>query len=244
MCVALFHSSLTCHLHFTPTDVNTTSEDLKASVVKQLKAGQPVWFGCDVGQFSDSALGIMDTALHTSTLSNAFSISFGLSKAERLQTNESAMTHAMVITAAHVDPATGKPTRFKVENSWGEDRGEKGWFMMTDKWFDEFVYQVVVPKKLAPAELVKIYEKGDPVVLEPWDPMVRWWFSQPEVAVTESFDLGCSCVGCWLDEVDPVKQSSIGHLYDTEHRHVERHSALYEYTDMGTMTKGKPRKLS
>lgn len=153
-------------------DVNTTSEDLKSSVVKQLKAGQPVFFGCDVGQFSDSTLGIMDTALHTASLSNAFSIFFNLTKAERLQTNESSMTHAMVITAAHLDPNTGKPVRFKVENSWGEDRGEKGYFVMSEAWFDEFVYQVVVPKKLAPAELVKVYEKGEKVVLPPWDPMV------------------------------------------------------------------------
>ena len=139
-----------------------------------LKAGQPVFFGCDVNQFSDSGLGIMDTALHTPGLENAFNITLGMTKAERLQTNESAMTHAMVITGAHIDPATGLATRYRVENSWGPDRGDKGFFVMTDKWFDEFVYQVVVPKALAPRELVQVFESGEKIVLPPWDPMVSF----------------------------------------------------------------------
>ncbi|KAI5115416.1 hypothetical protein M0805_001566 [Coniferiporia weirii] len=151
--------------------VNTKSADLKQAVVKQLKAGQPVFFGCDVGQFSDRTAGIMDTGLHKAALENAFSISLSLTKAERLQVNESSMTHAMVITAVHIDAATGAPVRYRVENSWGPDPGERGFFVMTDAWFDEFVYQVVVPKALAPRELVKVFEEGDSVVLPPWDPM-------------------------------------------------------------------------
>jgi bleomycin hydrolase len=81
------------------------------------------------------------------------------------------MTHAMVICGVHVDPETGKPVRYKVENSWGDRSGEKGWFMMTDEWFSEFVFQIVVPKALAPKELVKVYEGGNPHVLPAWDPM-------------------------------------------------------------------------
>ena len=112
----------------------------------------------------------MDPALHQ--YANAFNVSFSLSKAERLRLNESQMTHAMVISGVHLDSVTGKPIRYKVENSWGPDVGEKGYFVMTDAWFEEFVYQVVVPKALAPKELVKVYEKGEKVVLPPWDPMV------------------------------------------------------------------------
>lgn len=70
-------------------------------------------------------------------MENAFDISLSLSKADRLRTNESSMTHAMVISGVHLDPRTGKPLRYKVENSWGENNGEKGFFVMTDKWFEE-----------------------------------------------------------------------------------------------------------
>jgi len=86
-----------------------------------------------------------------------------------LRTNESAMTQAMVISGVYLDPQSGKPLRYKVENSWGEKSGEKGFFVMTDHWFDEFVYQVVVPRTLA--QLVKVYESDEKVVLPPWDPM-------------------------------------------------------------------------
>ena len=99
-----------------------------------IKAGQPVFFGCDVGKFSDSPLGIMDTKLYE--YERAFDITLGLSKADRLQVNESQMTHAMVISAVHLD-AAGKPIRYKVENSWGETAGNHGYFIMTDEWFDQ-----------------------------------------------------------------------------------------------------------
>ncbi|KAF8070226.1 bleomycin hydrolase [Lyophyllum atratum] len=148
--------------------VNTEIENLKSVVVKLVKAGQPVFFGCDVGKFSDKVGGIMDTALFE--YETAFDITLGLTKAERLQVSESAMTHAMVISGVHLDDK-GRPVRYKVENSWGEAAGEKGYFVMTDKWFEEFVYQIVVPKALAPKDLVQIFESGEKTVLPPWDPM-------------------------------------------------------------------------
>jgi len=148
--------------------VNTEIDILKAVVVKMIKAGQPVFFGCDIGKFSDKSSGIMDTAFFE--YENAFDISLGLSKADRLQINDSSMTHAMVISGVHLDPA-GKPVRYKVENSWGETAGKEGYFIMTDAWFEEYVYQVIVPKALAPKDLVQVYEAGELVVLPPWDPM-------------------------------------------------------------------------
>ncbi|KAI6026256.1 peptidase C1B bleomycin hydrolase, partial [Pisolithus microcarpus] len=148
--------------------VNTGSTELKAAVVRSIKAGQPVFFGCDVNQFSDSSqdIGIMDLDYHQ--YQQAFNIQLSLTKAQRLQTNESSMTHAMVISGVHVDE---NPIRFKVENSWGEESGHKGYMVMSDKWFDEFVYQVVVHKSLAPKELVRVFESGEPTVLPAWDPM-------------------------------------------------------------------------
>lgn len=148
--------------------VNTEVERLKAAVIKCIKAGHPVFFGSDVGQSSGRTSGVMDFNLYE--YENAFNIELGLSKADRLRMGESQMTHAMVISAVHLD-TEGKPIRYKVENSWGEENGNKGYFVMTDKWFEEFVYQVVVPKQLADKDLVDVFEKGERVVLPPWDPM-------------------------------------------------------------------------
>ncbi|KAG6813314.1 hypothetical protein H0H92_012127 [Tricholoma furcatifolium] len=148
--------------------VNTEVENMKAVVVKMIKAGHPVFFGCDVGKLSDRNAGIMDTALFEYEL--AFDITLGLTKAERLQVNESAMTHAMVISGVHLDE-NGKPVRYKVENSWGDAPGDKGYFVMTDAWFEQFVYQVVAPKAFVPKQLVEVYESGERVVLPAWDPM-------------------------------------------------------------------------
>lgn len=148
--------------------VNTTSESLKELVVKMIKADKAVWFGCDVGKMSSTTFGVMDTKLFD--YESAFGFAPQLSKSERLQTGDSAMTHAMVITAVHLD-AQGKAVRFKVENSWSDTAGDHGYFMMTDAWFDEFVYQIVIPKSVVPVELKKVYEDNKPLVLPAWDPM-------------------------------------------------------------------------
>jgi bleomycin hydrolase len=94
----------------------------------------------------------------------------GMSKAQRLQTGESAMTHAMVLTAVHLDEKTGKPVRWRVQNSWGTDVGEKGWFVMSDAWLDEFVYQAVVDPRYLSKEVRDVL-KQEPIVLPLWDPM-------------------------------------------------------------------------
>jgi len=148
--------------------VNTEMDRLKSAIIKCIKAGQPVFFGCDVGQSSMRTTGIMDSDLYE--YENAFNITLGSTKADRLKTMESAMTHAMVISAVHLDKS-GKPVRYKVENSWGPDVGDKGYFVMTDHWFEEYAYQVVVPRALADKDLVEIFDADERVVLPPWDPM-------------------------------------------------------------------------
>ncbi|KAJ5226079.1 hypothetical protein N7468_007304, partial [Penicillium chermesinum] len=146
--------------------VNVDIQTLKNAIIAMLKAGHPVFFGCDVGKFSDNGTGVMDTEIIDLAL--GFNTKLGLSKAERIETGESSMTHAMVITAVHLED--GKPVRWRVQNSWGETAGDKGWFVMTDRWLDEYVFQAVVDPKFVPAEVRDIL-KQTPKVLPRWDPM-------------------------------------------------------------------------
>ncbi|TFB00672.1 Cysteine proteinase 1 [Trichoderma ghanense] len=151
------------------TYVNVEMATLKATCVKMLKAGLPIFFGCDVGKFSDRVAGIMDLELFDYEAGLNTSLR-GMTKAQRLQTGESAMTHAMVLTAVHLDERTGRPVRWRVQNSWGTGAGEKGWFVMSDAWMDEFVYQAVVDPRFVDKEVRDVL-KQEPVVLPLWDPM-------------------------------------------------------------------------
>ncbi|PGH23570.1 hypothetical protein AJ80_02350 [Polytolypa hystricis UAMH7299] len=148
------------------TYVNVDMETMKNSAISMLNVGIPVFFGCDVGKHSNPSLGIMDTALYDYTL--GFNVKFGMTKAQRLRTGESAMTHAMVLTGVQVE--NGKPVRWRVENSWGKERGDQGYFVMTDKWMDEFVYQVVVDPRFV-STAVRGVLKQTPLTLPLWDPM-------------------------------------------------------------------------
>lgn len=120
--------------------VNVDMDTIKKAAISMLRSDIPVFFGCDVGKFSNLVAGIMDTGLFDYEL--GFNIRLGLSKAQRLIAGESLMTHAMVLTAVHV--IDGKSVRWRVQNSWGEVAGTKGFFVMSDTWMDEFVYQAVV----------------------------------------------------------------------------------------------------
>jgi bleomycin hydrolase len=98
-----------------------------------------------------------------------FNVTLNMSKAERLLTGESAMTHAMVLTAVHLDK-DNKPVRWRVENSWSESAGTEGYFVMSDKWMDEFCYQAVVDPSVV-AKDVRDVLKQKAKVLPLWDPM-------------------------------------------------------------------------
>ena len=146
--------------------LNLDIDTFKQLAIKQLQAGESVWFGSDVGQASDRQIGIMDTAIYNKD--DLFNIDLSMTKAQRLDYGESLMTHAMVITG--VDLVDDKPTKWKVENSWGDKVGEKGYFVMSDAWLDQYVYQIVINKQYLPADLLAA-TKEDPKVLAPWDPM-------------------------------------------------------------------------
>ncbi len=148
---------------------NLPIASLKRAAVAQLKDELPVWFGCDVGQASLGADGIMDQAAVATDELFGLPIEAGLDRAARLDYGESLMTHAMTFQGVNLDDA-GNPTRWRVENSWGDDRGKKGYDIMSDAWFDEYVYQVVVDKKYLTDDERAVLDT-EPVELAPWDPM-------------------------------------------------------------------------
>ncbi len=147
--------------------LNLPVEELKQAAIAQLKEGSPVWFGCDVGQCSVRDTGVMD--LKVLQAGELFGTDFSLDKAQRLDYGDSLMTHAMVFQGVNLDEK-GKPTRWRVENSWGKEAGNEGYYVMSDDWFSEYTYQVVVHKKFLTPQQQKEWEQA-PIALEPWDPM-------------------------------------------------------------------------
>ncbi len=147
--------------------LNLEIGELKKAAIAQLKDGEPVWFGCDVGKRSERSDGILDLDVYG--LEDLLDTRFTMTKAERLDYGQSLMTHAMVFQGVNLDD-DGRPNRWRVENSWGKDPGKGGYYVMTDRWFDEYMYQVVVNKKYLTDEQLSAYN-ADPIELEPWDPM-------------------------------------------------------------------------
>ncbi|MCH4239449.1 MAG: C1 family peptidase [Oscillospiraceae bacterium] len=147
--------------------LNLPMEEMEDLVVRQLKDGELVWFGSDVGHLGDRDKGLWCTECFD--LDGTFGMDFSMTKAERLDCRESAMNHAMVITGVNLDEK-GKPTKWKIENSWSDKHGDKGYYQMSADWFDNFVYQAVVSKKYLSAKQKAALETK-PVHLNPWDPM-------------------------------------------------------------------------
>ena len=148
--------------------LNVDIDVLKNASVESIKNNDPVWFGCDVGKYLHRTHGVMDTKLFDFNL--FYGTEFSLDKASRLEYGESKMTHAMLFTGVDLD-SNGKPIKWRVENSWGERNGEKGYYIMSDEWFDQYLYEVVVSKKYLESDIVDLYEKQDAQLLPPWDPM-------------------------------------------------------------------------
>ena len=148
--------------------LNVQSTIMKEAAVKSIKDNNPVWFGCDVGKYFNRELGIMDDKLFDFEL--FYGTNFELTKKERLEYGESQMTHAMLFTGVDLN-SNGQSTKWRVENSWGTKNGDKGYHIMSDTWFDEFNYEVVVEKKYLSDHLIKIFDEQEPISLPPWDPM-------------------------------------------------------------------------
>ncbi|TFD76392.1 aminopeptidase [Cryobacterium sp. Sr8] len=128
--------------------------------------GEPVWFGCDVGPQMLRKDGIWDARLYD--YAGLYGAELAMDKEARVRFGESAMTHAMLLTG--VDVLDGETRRWRVENSWGDEAGDQGFFTMADNWFDEYVFEVVVNKLRLSPELRQALD-AEPTVLPAWDPM-------------------------------------------------------------------------
>ncbi|XP_043250154.1 bleomycin hydrolase isoform X1 [Colletes gigas] len=140
--------------------------DLCAESIKQ---NEPVWFGCDVSKRLVGKQGIEDMNAYDFGLMFGTDVHVNLSKGDRLLYGDSMMVHAMVFTAVSIDK-DGNIKKFRVENSWGEDHGQKGYQLLTAEWFSEFVFEAVIDKKLVPADILSVF-KQEPIILPAWDPM-------------------------------------------------------------------------
>ena len=148
------------------THLNLPMERLKELIIAQLKDGNIVWFGSDVGFYGDREVGIWDDRIFD--YPSAVDLDFKMDKGESLDYRASAMNHAMCITG--VTFKNGKPDKWKIENSWGTANGKDGFYYMSASWFDHFVYQAVVDKKYLTEAELKAYN-AKPIELKPWDPM-------------------------------------------------------------------------
>jgi bleomycin hydrolase len=146
--------------------LNVGTQVIKDVAASAIQGGEPVWFGCDVGKMMSNEYAYWDAGLYD--LPSVYDATFDLDKAARLMFHESAMTHAMLFTG--VDVLDGGPRRWRVENSWGGDRGKDGFYTMNDPWFDQYVFEIAARRSALPAELQCALD-AEPIVLPAWDPM-------------------------------------------------------------------------
>lgn len=147
------------------THLNLPYERLEELIIEELKNGQIVWFGSDVGQFRDRLYGTWSTFLFD--YESPFDFDMKFDKADMLDYYHSCMGHAMCITG--VDIQNGKPTQWKIENSWGDQTGKKGYFIMNEEFFTHFVYQAAIEKRYLNEKELEALDK-ESKLLPPWDP--------------------------------------------------------------------------
>ncbi len=146
--------------------LNVEIDVMKDVAMRTIMDGEPVWMGCDVGKMMRRDLGLWDANLFE--YDNVYDTEFSLDKAQRLTFHETLMTHAMLFTG--VDVVDSRPRRWRVENSWGEEGGKKGFYVMNDSWFDEYMFEIAARKSCLPRELQDAIDQ-EPIVLPAWDPM-------------------------------------------------------------------------
>ena len=146
--------------------INLPVERIKEMAIASIKDNVAMYFSCDVGKFLNRSKGVLDIA--NFDYESLMGVKFGMDKKERVQTNASGSSHAMTLIA--VDIVDGEPVKWMVENSWGPASGYKGCLIMTDEWFNEYMFRLVVEKKYVPEDILKMLEQA-PEQLPAWDPM-------------------------------------------------------------------------
>ena len=147
--------------------VNLPLDEIKAMAIASIKDSTMMYFSCDVGKFLDSKRGLLD--INNYDYETLFGVEFGMDKRERVLTYDSGSSHAMTLKAVDLD-SNGNPVKWQVENSWGASSGHHGTIIMTDEWFNEYMFRLVVDKKYAPAKVLDVL-KEKPTKLPAWDPM-------------------------------------------------------------------------
>lgn len=148
--------------------VNLPVERIKEMAIASIKDNTAMYFSCDVGKFYDRKKGVLDIA--NFDYESLMGVTFGMDKKQRVQTHASGSSHAMTLIAVDVCPESGKPVKWMVENSWGPASGYKGCLIMTDEWFNEYMFRLVVEKKYVPADVLEMLNQ-EPELLPAWDPM-------------------------------------------------------------------------
>ena len=146
--------------------INLPVERIKEMAIASIKDNTAMYFSCDVGKFANSKKGVLD--INNFDYESLMGVTFGMDKKERVQTHASGSSHAMTLIA--VDIVDGKPVKWMVENSWGPASGYQGNYIMTDEWFNEYMFRLVVEKKYVPADVLKMLDQK-PIQLPAWDPM-------------------------------------------------------------------------
>ncbi len=146
--------------------INLPVEDIKKMAIASIKDNTAMYFSCDVGKFFNRKTGVLD--LNNFDYESLMGVSFGMTKEQRVRTYASGSSHAMTLIA--VDLKDGVPQKWMVENSWGAASGYKGNLIMTDEWFNEYMFRLVVEKKYVPEDILKLLNQK-PIQLPAWDPM-------------------------------------------------------------------------
>ena len=148
--------------------LNIPGDVIKAQTLKAILADEPIWFACDVGQEHLGSDGLMVRGIYD--YEALLGVNFGLTKSEQILYGESIPTHAMVFVG--VDLVDKQARQWRVENSWGTERGNEGYWLMDDAWFDQYLYGVILPKKFLDKKTAAALSI-EPIVLPPWDAMYQ-----------------------------------------------------------------------